>query len=225
MPKAENSVPTLAEVRSQIGKDDVLWVHRPFRKVSILLTWALLHTRLTPNGATILGMLLGVAATVLMAVKLWAAGCALLLLAVLLDYSDGEISRYRGSQSKEGSYLDKIYHFTVVPAAFAGLAIGSETHPAIGMLAVIGSFVFPMVVEYIPMLVVFEAFRQGEMPARAETSSKPSRWHELGIIWDFPLLPSLLIAAIVTGTQGPFLWFYGTTFPILIAAAIWKKTR
>jgi|GEM_PF-3345606 len=101
------------------------WAFLQIRKVSIYLTWILLHTPLYPNGVSILGILSGIAASVLLGMGHPLPGLVLLQLAIVLDFSDGEVSRYRKLQSKQGSYLDKVYHFTVHPAVFAGLTLGA----------------------------------------------------------------------------------------------------
>lgn len=92
--------------------------------MSVPLTWLLLKTPLRPNEITLISIFSGVLAAILLAVGYWYTGVAVMFLVILLDFSDGEVSRYRGIQSKEGSYLDKIYIFCVHPALIAGMTIG-----------------------------------------------------------------------------------------------------
>ena len=71
---------------------------RVVRKVSIRITWLLLHTRVSANTVTIGGILLGVAGALLLAWSdFWplVAGLVLLQLSFVIDYSDGEVARYR----------------------------------------------------------------------------------------------------------------------------------
>jgi CDP-alcohol phosphatidyltransferase len=134
--------------------NDQPWLFRQFREVSIYLTWALLHTRLTPNAITLVAIAGGVLTGALFAFGYWITGVITLLIVVLLDFSDGEVSRYHGTQSKEGSYLDKIYIFTVHPSPFAGMALGIYgADPtgwvlAAGFINVISAFLLCMVTEY-----------------------------------------------------------------------------
>ena len=79
------------------------------------------------------------------------AGVFALQISILFDFCDGEVSRYRQQQSKEGTYLDKIYHFLVHPSVFAGITIGAyQTHPStwlvvVGFICTISTFVCPIV--------------------------------------------------------------------------------
>lgn len=88
------------------------------------------------------------------------------LLFIVMDFSDGEVSRYRGQTSIEGAYLDKIYIFVGHPVIIAGVAIYQmQLEPSIvttilGFSAVISIFAFCMVVEYAKIITVSEAFEK-----------------------------------------------------------------
>jgi phosphatidylglycerophosphate synthase len=108
------------------------WAFRQIRKVSIYLTWLMLHTPFTPNGVTLLGIFLAVVGGVLFAGTHFGLGAAAIALSMICDFSDGEVSRYRKQQSKQGSFLDKVYHFTAHQSVFAGLSIGAyRVHPSL----------------------------------------------------------------------------------------------
>jgi phosphatidylglycerophosphate synthase len=103
------------------------------RRVSIRLTWLLLHTRLSANHVTVLGTLCGMAGAGLLAWSdFWPllAGVALLQLSFVLDFSDGEIARYQALEQRRpanagGAFLDWIGHYYVPAAAVAALAYGA----------------------------------------------------------------------------------------------------
>jgi hypothetical protein len=141
---------------------DQPWLFRQIREVSIFLTWLLLHTPLTPNAITLLAIAGGVLTAVLFAFGYWVTGVIVLLVVIVLDFSDGEVSRYHGTQSKEGSYLDKIYIFVVHPSPFAGLALGvHHADPTgwvlgAGFINVISVFLLCMVTEYGPQLALWK---------------------------------------------------------------------
>ena len=109
----------------QSGKDaDPGWyfVHR---RLSIYVTWLLLHTSVTPNQVTLLMMLLGVLGAALLVPHSGlanATGFLVLYLAFLLDKVDGEIARYRSISSVKGLLLDRLHHLTVEPLVFLGAA-------------------------------------------------------------------------------------------------------
>jgi len=140
------------------------WLFLQIRKVSIYLTWLLLHTPLSPNAITLLAMGFGVVASVLLAMGHLIAGLILIQLAIVLDFSDGEVSRYRNQRSKEGSYLDKIYIFLVHPSLFAGITLfefsvsNQFSILVAGFVNVISVFLLCMVVEYGRKLVVWRHF-------------------------------------------------------------------
>ena len=111
-------VPRVAELRpiAQGAKTDAdrRWTYRVFRIVSIYVTWALLHTRVTPNQVTVASLLVAAAGLVLVAlpgVALAITGCFLLLVYHLLDRVDGELARYMERYSLLGVYLDNAGHY------------------------------------------------------------------------------------------------------------------
>jgi phosphatidylglycerophosphate synthase len=103
------------------------------RKLSIRITWVLLHTRLSANGVTLLGIGAGVAGGLLLAWnEFWPllAGLVLLQLSFVVDYSDGEVARYRAREQATvtdagGAFLDWIGHYYVPAVAVGALAYGA----------------------------------------------------------------------------------------------------
>lgn len=117
--------PSQLRALCQAGKEaDPGWyfVHR---RLSIYVTWALLHTSITPNQVTGLMMLAGVAGAALLVPHSVAANLAafvVLYLAFLLDKVDGEIARYRRVSSVKGLMLDRLHHLVVEPLIFLAAA-------------------------------------------------------------------------------------------------------
>ena len=111
------------------------------RRVSIYLTWLVLHTGLLPNHVTALTVFLGVLGSVLLAFPGggWALAGALVLLAHhLVDKVDGDIARFRKVYSIVGVYLDELGH----GLAFGGIFLGLGVHLAwssegIGRIAIL----------------------------------------------------------------------------------------
>jgi phosphatidylglycerophosphate synthase len=112
------------------------------RKVSIRITWILLHTRMSANAVTIGGILIGVAGALLLAwSEFWplVAGLVLLQLSFVIDYSDGEVARYRALErgtptDAGGAYLDWIGHYYLPAIAIGALAFGAYTESGRGWL-------------------------------------------------------------------------------------------
>lgn len=105
------------------------------RKLSIQITWLLLHTRMSANTVTIAGILIGVAGALMLASShFWVlvGGLALLQLSFVVDFSDGEIARYRAKvdgtpTNAGGAYLDWIGHYYVPAIAVGAVAWGAFT--------------------------------------------------------------------------------------------------
>jgi len=105
------------------------------RRLSIRITWLLLHTKVGANAVTVGGILIGIAGALLLGWSdFWpmVAGLVLLQLSFVIDYSDGEVARYRAledgtSTNAGGAYLDWIGHYYVPAVAIGALAWGAYT--------------------------------------------------------------------------------------------------
>jgi phosphatidylglycerophosphate synthase len=90
---------------------------------------------MSANAVTIGGILIGVAGALLLAwSEFWplVAGLVLLQLSFVIDYSDGEVARYRALErgtptDAGGAYLDWIGHYYVPAIAIGALAFGAYT--------------------------------------------------------------------------------------------------
>lgn len=103
---------------------------RLVRKLSIRITWVLLHTRVSANQVTVLGILIGLCGAALLTQNsVWAfvGGVAGLQLSFVIDFSDGEVARYRGGSDAGGAYLDWIGHYYIPAAAVAAIAYSAWT--------------------------------------------------------------------------------------------------
>jgi len=95
------------------------------RRISPYVTRLLLATRITPNGATGLMILMGAAAGFALLLPGWPGAILAVLCAqlqMLLDCSDGELARWRQRFSASGVFLDKLGHYTA--EALIPLALG-----------------------------------------------------------------------------------------------------
>jgi hypothetical protein len=106
---------------------------RLVRRLSIRLTWLLLHTRLSADQVTVLAIVCGLVGAGLLAWSdFWplVVGIALLQLSFVLDFSDGEVARYQARErarepSTAGAFLDWIGHYYVPATMTAALAYGA----------------------------------------------------------------------------------------------------
>jgi len=133
--------PTIAEIRavgqppSVTGRSSAEhWVADLYlRRISPYLTWVLLKTSITANGVTYLMILTGVSISAALQLP-GLAGLALALflsqLQMLFDCCDGEIARWRKTQSPKGIFLDRVGHYlteSLIPIALAARIDSSDS--------------------------------------------------------------------------------------------------
>ena len=123
-------VPDLGTLRSICQGEKVRQDRRPWyvlsRRVSIGITWVLLHTPVMANDVTLVSLLLTLAAGFLLAAPSAAvalAGAFALVVHYFLDKVDGEIARYRKVYSLAGVYMDELSHTIAYAGIFAGLGV------------------------------------------------------------------------------------------------------
>jgi hypothetical protein len=116
-PSRSSQVPPINELRPIVqgakSASDQRWSYQAFRRISLHVTWALLHTSVTPNQVTAASLVVAIVGLVLVAIPgaPAIAGCVLLLMYHLLDRVDGELARYQNRYSLLGVYLDNAGHY------------------------------------------------------------------------------------------------------------------
>jgi phosphatidylglycerophosphate synthase len=142
------------------------WVFLQIRKISLYVTWVFLQTSIKPNAMTLIGISFAFFAAIAFVMNALLLATLFILLFIVMDFSDGEVSRYRGQTSKEGAYLDKIYIFIGHPVIIAGVAIyqikleSSLVAIVLGFSCVISVFSFCMTVDYAKKITVWEALEE-----------------------------------------------------------------
>lgn len=132
------SNPTIAQIReiaqpvSVTGRTNAEhWVADLYlRRISPYLTRILLKTPITANGVTYLMIFTGISVSAALLIP----GYSGILLALLLtqlqmlwDCCDGEIARWRNTQSPKGVFLDRVGHYlteSLIPVAFSLRLVG-----------------------------------------------------------------------------------------------------
>ncbi|GAA3607627.1 CDP-alcohol phosphatidyltransferase family protein [Marihabitans asiaticum] len=103
------------------------------RRMSLYFTRMILPTGISANGVTWLMIVVGaIGAAVLMIPTWWAVlACAVLMqVQILIDCSDGEVARWRGTSSPMGVYLDRVGHY--VTEAALPIALGVHVDGGLG---------------------------------------------------------------------------------------------
>jgi phosphatidylglycerophosphate synthase len=136
------SKPSIAELRAATQPPAIFqrnsgehWEGRlVMRRFSPYLTRLLIRTPITPNGVTWLMIAVGVLAAGALTLPGigWAIAAIVLIQGqLLLDCSDGEVARWRGTSSPAGIYLDRLGHYlteSLLPVALGIRADGGWHH-------------------------------------------------------------------------------------------------
>jgi phosphatidylglycerophosphate synthase len=146
--------PTIAQLRevcqpvSVTGRSNAEhWVADLYlRRISPYLTRALLKTPITANGVTYLMIITGIS----ISLALQISGITGLVLAFLLsqlqmlwDCCDGEIARWRETQSPKGVFLDRVGHYlteSFIPIALA-YRISKDNYELLFLAALVSVFI------------------------------------------------------------------------------------
>lgn len=126
--------PTIEELRAVCQPDGVVgrvngehWAGRLYmRRVSLHLTRLLLRTSISADAVTWAMIVSGLLAALVLAVPhplTPLAAFALIQLQLLLDCSDGEVARWRGTCSPAGIFLDRIGHYSTDAALVIALGV------------------------------------------------------------------------------------------------------
>lgn len=95
------------------------------RRISLYLTKLLLKTSITANGITYLMIASGISISLALQINGWIGLILALLLSqiqMLWDCCDGEVARWRNTQSPKGVFLDRVGHYlteALIPLALA----------------------------------------------------------------------------------------------------------
>jgi phosphatidylglycerophosphate synthase len=151
--KTRGARPTLEELRAVAQPPSVVgrrnsehWAGTLYlRRMSLHFTRLILPTGISANGVTWLMILIGIiGAAVLMIPSWWAVfACALIMqFQILVDCSDGEVARWRGTSSPMGVYLDRVGHYVTEAALPIALGVHVDGGPtSIGGWTTIGALV------------------------------------------------------------------------------------
>lgn len=119
---------SLKELKEKYGGSEPTWRIKLVRKVSIRLTWLLLHTPITGNQVTFFMFVFGLFSAICFMFGnyyLNLLGILYFHISIILDGSDGQVARYRKEVSSKGVYYDLMHHIIVNPLIILGIGIGA----------------------------------------------------------------------------------------------------
>ncbi len=97
--------------------------HSFLRPAASVIVRFLKNTPVTANQVTLISAASGIGAGIFTAAKRPVAGGLLLLLAMILDCSDGQLARLKGQESRLGRILDGAADYTTAIAVHIGIAV------------------------------------------------------------------------------------------------------
>lgn len=196
-----------------------------YRSISIYITKLFLYTPITPNQITLLGgaVYIGGAALFILGSPLMIIiGGLVVRAAILLDYVDGNVARYRGKSSPEGAFLDKLSDSIPQIFLFIFLAFGIyQDFPhilvfAIGCIALM-SILLKTLVELcqddtLLKMVLKQGLKPGETSIRHQETGRPDE----GLMEKMFSVPQRVISRISSSLHYP----YHTVDLFIVAAVI-----
>lgn len=119
-------IETIRELR-EICEKERPFLEKPLPLTAIYITKLLLYTRITANQVTLLNIFVGLSVGAFFIYgHNWSmlVGALVWCLHGVLDYTDGQVARYRGTSGLSGAYLDRLTHQIVDPYIFISIAFG-----------------------------------------------------------------------------------------------------
>ncbi len=176
-----SSKPSIAELRPVAQPPGLIarrsaehWAGRWYmRRLSVYATWLLVRTGLSANAVTglmIVVGLVGAAAISTTGVAGAAAGVLLIQVYLLLDCSDGEVARWRETQSMTGVYLDRLGHYIVEASILVALGARAGGWEASWLAAGLAAGMLVMLEKAETDLVDVARHRAGRSPADDDSS-------------------------------------------------------
>lgn len=130
------------------------------RIFSIYLTYLFIKSKFTANSVSLIGIIISPISGIFLVMGYEIAALFGIFLSILCDFSDGEVARYWGETSKEGTFLDKVHHLLVPSCFFSAVIIWlhgivpSQVVLIFGFMFVLGTVYFPIINQYAILVAV-----------------------------------------------------------------------
>lgn len=218
---------------------------RTIRRFSIYITWILTFTPITANQVTLSMLffdLLGAAMIVFGDYTYAVIGVGFTLLSFVIDVVDGEVARYRKTQSIDGAYLDLLIHRISKPLFIMAIAFnvffrqGDVTILILGFIFAHGvslkNAIFSTKCEiyhrsrdtsgtdYLPEHLIIKEKPQGN---DRRLSGMRKVYKNFFFFYKYPTLLLILSAGVVLNLSGYIIFFYGIVSPFIIAINLYYE--
>lgn len=209
------------------------------RFFSIYLTWFFLHFKITPNQLTFLGTIIFVSGAGCFFWGLYwlnLTGIFLLWLSFIIDLTDGEVARYRGTGGRIGGlFIEPMSHDIMSAVLFVPLVLGqyrSFLYPSLliflGFSATIFKLLFRLAqLRYVHSVVVPGQLKNFQQKQKSDTKGRWPNETIRKIYGDFGagfVLPWLSLFAILDKAYLVIVLF-GLLYPAVYLLLLIKQSR
>jgi len=223
------------------------------RKFSIYITWLLTFTPVTANQVTLSMLFFNIMGAIMIAFGDYTyaiIGVGLGIVAYVMDVVDGEVARYRKTNSINGAYLDLLIHRISNPVFIMAIAFHAFSQDNNMLILVLG-FVFAhsVVMKNIIFSTKCEIYKRSEELSDEDNLSEETIYLPVHLIqretqpgktvskirgvrkfyqkffffYRYPALLFILSAGIILGISKYLIFFYGALSPLIIAINLYYE--
>jgi phosphatidylglycerophosphate synthase len=201
------------------------------RQGSLPISWFLVQTPVSANQITVVWWAVGILGALLLSTGqyfLALPGALLFLLVLILDDVDGEVARYKKTQSLVGVYLDLVGHNVVKSALFVGMSLGCYgTQPALWIIFLgISASLTLVIADNMRFYRTYLLERNNIQPIPSAARGKLRRnLSRLQTIWRSQ---GLYLSTVLGALTGGLIWvliFYGLATPVWMLIVLLRSSR
>jgi len=228
-----NARPSLKDIRlAQPAPMSEGYIGLLYRQFSLPVTWLLVQTPVSANQISVLWLILGLLGVALLAsgnYLLAIAGALLLQLVAVLDRVDGEVARYKHSQSMLGLFWDLAGHIFIKSFLFIGISLGVyRSHPDITVILLGISGASSLIIGYSLRFYKTYVFQKNglQVSKRAPARGLFNKFlRKLEHLWWTLGLFGIVLAGAVTNHLFDVLIFYGIATPFWALSVLFRTAR
>lgn len=219
------SINELRRICQAPRKDKDTWHGRNItRKISIYFTYFFIRLRVSANSITLIFLLVGIIASILMSNRgkiILFISAILFQLWYILDHVDGEVARFQKKTSLTGEYFDHISHYIVHPLFFFFLGMNlyfskdDVLYIILGFLGAISTMLINVIEDIKNMYFLMRKNdKKNKLPINLDKSFFRRMFSSLHLICTFPvaidvfLILTIINLAFGINLFGYFLFFY-----------------
>ena len=230
--------------KNHIKKENEYGLKLFLRFFSIYFSIFFIKLNIKPNHITIFSIFFGFISAYQFYSSNLINGSIILIISIILDFSDGEVSRYFKSESLEGEYLDLLLHWILHPIIFTSITlylfnqdIFDNSILILGFSCVIGSILISLARTYAKYIIFWlniKSLSKNSSTKKNVSFSKNKLYNFISKLLSFYDFPYIMIIVVFmsflehyTSFNSLYLmiYFLGTTFPLIIILFIYLNVN